>query len=131
MVIYLESSALVKLAVRETESEALRHWLADRPDTAHVTSALSSVEVQRAVMRSQPESLLRAREVVESVDTVPVSEDVLAEAAALGPASLRTLDAVHLAIALRLARVLTAVVGYDDRLLQAAKARGLPVARPT
>lgn len=131
MVIYLESSALVKLVIKEAESRALTQWLAERPDAAHLTSELGLVEVPRAIMRTQPESLLRAREAVQSVDTVPLTRELLEEAAALRPAQLRSLDAIHVATALRTRTLLTAVVSYNGRLLDAATASGLPVESPT
>lgn len=47
---------------------------------------------------------------------------VASRPAALGPAGLRTLDAIHLATALELGAELTAFVSYDDRLSAAADA---------
>lgn len=44
---------------------------------------------------------------------------------------LRTLDAIHLATALRLGSDLDAVVTYDNRLAEAARTLGLPVAAPS
>jgi predicted nucleic acid-binding protein len=64
-------------------------------------------------------------------DIIPVSPDLLAEASKLDPRGLRSLDAIHLASALRLANAgLDAFVGYDQRLLQAASDAGLPTASP-
>lgn len=52
------------------------------------------------------------------------------QAAAIGPAGLPTLDAIHLASALSVAQALTAFVAYDTRLLSAAEALGLVTAAP-
>lgn len=43
---------------------------------------------------------------------------------------LRTLDALHLATALRLGTAINGILTYDDELAAAAVARGLAVARP-
>jgi predicted nucleic acid-binding protein len=48
----------------------------------------------------------------------------------IGPAWLRTLDAIHLASALQVLPALDAFVTYDDRLAAAARSLGLPVVRP-
>lgn len=48
----------------------------------------------------------------------------------LGPPTLRTLDAIHLATAMELGRELDAFVTYDTRLAVAARWVGLVVAAP-
>jgi uncharacterized protein len=129
-VIYLDSSALVKLAVVEKDTVALTRWLADREDQARITSELARVEVTRAVMRAMPTALLQAHHVVARTYKVAMTEEVLATAASLQPQALRSLDAVHLASALTLGARLTAFVCYDARLNSAAEALHLPVATP-
>jgi hypothetical protein len=59
-----------------------------------------------------------------------VSSAVLTDAVRLAPASLRSLGAIHLASALLLRDELEAFVAYDECLLNAASALGLPVASP-
>ena len=66
-------------------------------------------------------------DVFEAVNVLAFDARIAARAAALRPASLRTLDAIHLATALELAGDLTAFVSYDDRLSAAARDLGLPV----
>lgn len=68
--------------------------------------------------------------VLARVDLVEVDGIVRANAAAVGPATVRSLDAIHLATALELATDLTAFVAYDKRLGEAATAAGLPWAAP-
>jgi len=46
------------------------------------------------------------------------------------PATLRSLDALHLASALSLGADLSGIVVYDGRLLEAATAAGIPTATP-
>jgi predicted nucleic acid-binding protein len=45
--------------------------------------------------------------------------------------TVRSLDAIHLATALKIRSALTSFVTYDKRLLDVASAAGLPVAAPT
>ncbi|MFI5198482.1 MAG: type II toxin-antitoxin system VapC family toxin, partial [Thermoanaerobaculia bacterium] len=122
--VYLDSSALVKLVVREAESEALRAWVAAHPAT--VTSALAVTEVRRAVSRLSLRRGLsdRARLVLDSLALLAVDRDVLETAAGLAPRELRTLDAIHIASALSLGADLLAFVSYDDRQRAAARKAG-------
>lgn len=128
--IYLDSSALVKLAIVEPETAALASWLADRPDQRRVSSELARVEVLRAVLRRQPAALLQAHQVISRVRKLRLSRAVLSAAAALHPGELRTLDAIHLASALRFGMQLTSLVCYDERLGDVARAAGLTVDTP-
>jgi hypothetical protein len=128
--IYLDASALVKLAVTERESAALIEWLGDSPNIVRVSSPIARVEVPRAVWRADPGSLPQAYTVVRRVRDVRVTADVITRAAGVRPSTLRSLDAIHLASALTIKRDLTAFVSYDQRLLTAAKEAGLPTASP-
>jgi predicted nucleic acid-binding protein len=74
---------------------------------------------------------------VEVVDVIlsglvllDIDDALLRRAAAIRPAHLRSLDAIHLSSAERLGPDLDVFVAYDDRLLQAARALGLAVASP-
>lgn len=127
---YLDSSALVKLVVREEGTDALRAWLPSHPEI--VSSALAVTEVRRAIGRvSSRRSLAdRARLVLDGVALLAVDVAVLEAAAGLKPAELRTLDAIHVASALSLGADLLAFVTYDDRQGAAARRAGLPVVRP-
>ena len=125
---YIDSSALVKLIVREPETDALRRYLTSAGPLA--SSILATVEVSRAVARAIPESTAAMVDVFEAVNVLAFDARIAARAAALRPASLRTLDAIHLATALELAGDLSAFVSYDDRLSAAARDLGLPVVAP-
>lgn len=127
--IYLESSAIVKLVVPEPESEALRHQLA--PTGEWISSALARVEVLRALRRrNRTEGALRdAERVLSRIALVPLDERVLDAAAEVGPTTLRSLDAIHLATALSLFG-LDSFVTYDQRLFAAASAAGLRTVAP-
>ncbi len=128
--IYLDSSALVKLVLTESESRALSRWLAERADLALVSSALHRTEVPRAVWRADPSALPRSLRQMRGVEKVAVSTAILDSASVIPPQTLRSSDAVHLASALSIRRELTAFVAYDKRLLAAARDAGLPTASP-
>jgi len=130
-VIYLDASALMKLVREEPETAALQEWLDRRPDTPAVTSELGRVEVLRAARRAGDDAVAEARAVIGDLDLVPLDRGVQDLACEVGGPPLRTLDALHLASALLLQDELTALVSYDDRLLVAARAAGLPTATPT
>ena len=68
--IYLDSSALVKLALTEPESAALASWLAERSGQPLVSSALHRAEVPRAVWRAEPGALPRSYRVIKRVARV-------------------------------------------------------------
>jgi predicted nucleic acid-binding protein len=127
-VLYLDSSALVKLVIRETESSALRRAL--RLDSARATCALARVEVVRAVRPHGAAAVARARQLLRTLDVVQLDDELLDSAAMLDGGLLRSLDAIHLAAALMLADDVTAVVTYDQRMAAAATAMGLPVSAP-
>lgn len=129
--IYLDSSALVKLALVEPESRALARWLAERVDQPLVSSVLHRSEVPRAVWLAEPGALPRSYRVIKRIGKVALTPDVLDTSATLPPKSLSTVHAIHLASALALKRDLSAFVAYDKRLVAAAKEAGLPVASPT
>jgi uncharacterized protein len=129
-VIYLDSSALVKLALTEPESAALARWLAERAGQPLVSSALHRAEVPRAVWRAEPGALPRSYRVLKRIARVAVTADVLDNSATLPPQALGPAHAIHLASALALKGDLTAFVAYDGPLLAAAKDAGLPVASP-
>jgi hypothetical protein len=125
---YVDSSALVKLAVREAESAALRRYLGrSRP---LVTSALARTEVVRALLPFGSEAVRRGREVLARVDLLRVNDRILDAAGLLAPADLRSLDAIHLASAEQLGMDLRGFVTYDERLASAAAGRGLRVVKP-
>jgi uncharacterized protein len=128
-VIYLDSSAVVKLARREAESDALRAWLAANPRPLTV-SALARTETARALLRSDPAALPVLRTVLALLHQSPITDAILDAAAQLPDPAVRSLDAIHLATAEELVTVLTWFVAYDRRLAEAARDRGLPVVAP-
>ena len=126
--VYLDSSALVKLVVAERESATLRRYLRGEPERA--SCALARVEVVRAVRPHGAAAVTRARRLLRRLDLLQLDDELLDAAAALDGGILRSLDSIHLAAAQTLAEELSAVVTYDDRMTAAAASLGLPVAAP-
>ncbi len=138
--LYLDSSALAKLYVPEPESERLDAFLKGRRGL--MISELAITEVLSAVARRRREGELDrevAYEIREALlaDAASGSFDRLdlnpavhreAERLLLGSESvaMRTLDALHIALALSAAA--THVVTFDRRMREAALQAGLRVA---
>jgi predicted nucleic acid-binding protein len=118
----------VKLPFREAEHVALRREL--RRWGGLASSALLSVEARRAAGRYGPRYVGRVSEALAGVSLVAIDDRVLAAAAALEPAELRSLDAIHLATALSLGGDLGVMYVYDERLADAARAVGVRVEAP-
>jgi len=129
-VIYLDSSALMKMVRAEQETAALVEWLEVRHEQAVVSSELGRIEVLRAARRAGNGALAEARAVVGDLDLVPLDRAVQDVACDIGDPLLPTFDALHLASALLLGKGLTAFIAYDQRLARSAQAAGLVVAAP-
>jgi len=126
---YADTSALVKLAVVESESHGLRSWL-DEHGASLASSDLARTELVRAVRRAAPAAIGAARDVLTRVLLIAATPAVFDEAARLDPVELRSLDAVHLAAALALGDDLEGLITYDDRLADAARRLGIAVIAP-
>lgn len=127
--IYLDSSALMKLVRIEPESRTLRDWLLDSEDD-WTSSTLARVELVRSCRRVTPAALPAARSLLAGMSLIPLSARVLAAAEEIGDPVLRSLDALHLASAAELGGELNALVTYDQRLASAATTAGLTVSSP-
>jgi predicted nucleic acid-binding protein len=125
---YLDSSAIVKLAVREPESLALRRYLRRRYPL--ISTALARTEVLRALLPLGEEGTTRGRAVLQRIDLVRLNDRILNAAGLLRPPELRSLDAIHLATARELGDDLGAFITYDDRMGSAAKQLGYRVVQP-
>lgn len=127
---YLDTSALVKLVAAEPETEALRAWLS-APGRDPVTSDLARTELLRAVRRADPAATADARATLDVMTIVPLPTTTFDAAGLLHPATVRSLDALHLAAALALGDDIEGFVTYDARLADAATQNGLQVIAPT
>ncbi|MEU8116075.1 type II toxin-antitoxin system VapC family toxin [Micromonospora sp. NPDC048947] len=132
--IYLDSAAVVKLVRQEACSADLVSWINAQGDVPLVSSALVEVEVPRALRRPAPQALIGVPAAVGRLFRLEIDGTIRATAAAFAEPTLRSLDAIHLATAQVLTNesgvALVAFVSYDRRLLDCAKAVGLPVASP-
>lgn len=124
---YVDTSALAKLVSVEPETGALRSAL---DGVVLVTSAVTRTELLRVGLRLGDEQLAQAERLLAGVATVAITRARLERAGRLLPATLRSLDALHLATAIELRDVIATFVGYDDRLLTAATANGLTTSSP-
>ena len=128
--IYLDTSATVKLVTADEESAALINWLNVHLDEHLVTSAIGHIELIRAATRAGAAATAAARKVASTIDTLVLTETIATIAATIPPAELRTLDAIHLATAHAHRHSLTAFCVYDRQLLEAAKTQDLPTVSP-
>jgi uncharacterized protein len=142
-VIYLDSSALVKLVRLEGGSGALQEWLDERADELQVTSELARTEVVRAIHRAAhtdrgelidgaalTEQLGEAADVLAAVAQIAIDQDVLDRAGELSSPMTRTLDAIHLVSAAGWDSPDVQFVTYDQRLATEARDAGMIVAAP-
>jgi predicted nucleic acid-binding protein len=125
---YVDSSALVKTVVQEPESPLLLRWLKGKGQL--VACELVRVEALRAVRGSDPSAVSRARQAIATLTLIRLDDSLYDAAADLEPATMRSLDAVHLAAALSLGGTLAGVVTYDLRMTEAATTLGLHVEAP-
>lgn len=124
---YVDTSALAKLLLDEPESPALRTALHGR---RVISSEIAAAELLRTVARRAPGYEPAALALLRAADLVPVSSRILLAAARLLPATLGTLDAVHLGTALLLGPSAAPFLTYDRRLARAAGTAGLDVLHP-
>jgi predicted nucleic acid-binding protein len=128
-VVYFDASALVKLVRSERESAALRAFLSAH--LARATSIVGVIETRRAAARHHDADLRQLDFVLGSFEVIDLDGRVALLATRATPASLRTLDAIHLASAMAFESDLQALVTYDRRLTDAARGLGVPTASPT
>lgn len=129
MILYLESSAAAKLLVDEPESSALARHLDDavaHGDTV-VSCVLLETELRRLAGRvgvgQDAVSLL-----LEGVDVAELERAQYRTAGLLGGPHVRSLDALHVAAALRLRA--DVLLTYDHRQADAARQAGIRVEAP-
>jgi predicted nucleic acid-binding protein len=128
--IYLDTSALVKLVVAEAESQALKYFLGVHAEDGLFAAALARTELLRAVAPNGAQAIADARDLLNRLDTVTLTRQLLDDAGTLLPLRLRSLDAIHLAAAQRAGDALRAVITYDTRMLSAAADLGISTASP-
>lgn len=122
---YLDTSAAMKLVVEELESAVLAEGLAE--GRRLVASWLLHAELHCAAGRHPADlSVVNIHTVLTAVDLVDLSRGDMIAAGTHAP--LRSNDAIHLAVAIRLG--VDEMATYDDELAEAARAAGLSVFAP-
>lgn len=127
--IYLDTSAALKLVVAEPETARLELWMAERAGIPRVSSRLLRIEMWRAVTRAAPHRITRANVILSAIALLSM-DDVAPTAEVIGDKALRSLEAIHLATAHEIRTDLSAFVCYDKRLQDSAHTLGLPVEAP-
>lgn len=127
MIVYLDSSALVKLFVNEPESEPLRRSV---EGLANLTSSvIARVETSRAA-RAVGLPASAASATLATVSLIPIDDAVIEAAVEVDPVTVRSLDSIHLASALSLGDQLGALVTYDQRMRIAAEQASIVTLAP-
>lgn len=127
---YLDSSAVLRLLYLEPESVALVDLLNRRPLENKVTSRFTEVELSRAVGGQARPSFAAT---VARLDRVEIDGAVLARAAGYPYSDLTAADAIHLATADHLVssgKTVSAFISYNPELRAIATMIGLTVATP-
>lgn len=127
--VYVDASVLVHVLVEAPEAPAIRLALTQFEE--RVASRLLVAEVRRTAFRRGLLDL--AEPLLRRVTIVPMDEAILRKAETIEPTTVATLDAIHLATAVRMAArgQLDAVMTYDQRLAEGARHHGIEVVCPT
>jgi len=133
--VYLDSSALLKRVLDEPEAEAFDTAFDgfEQSGASLFSSSLAWLEVSRTIrFRSEAEPPRTIIELIEialsGLEEFAITEQVIDIAQRLGPAAIRSLDAIHLASASLLGADL--VCAYDERMLAAAEELGFRTSSP-
>jgi uncharacterized protein len=126
--VYVDTSAVGRVLLGEPDAPAVLRSLAGFDQ--HVASRLMRIELRRLALRE--DALEAADRLLDGVALIPLDDAILASSETLPPATVATLDAIHLATALRLATagVLDTVMTYDLRLAEGAEQHNLRVLAP-
>lgn len=129
MIVYVDTSAAVKLLLDEPESQAFAHYMSSLTSTDEVVSSqLIETELRRtATRRDLPQGVVS--EILAGIDLIEPERDFFHEAGLLPGRGLRSLDALHVITAIKTDA--NVVLAYDRRLVDAASAVGIATASPT
>jgi predicted nucleic acid-binding protein len=129
VICYVETSAAAKLLVDEPASGRLAAWLDDAVDRDDpvLSSMILETELRRLAVRVDL-SQKAVTDLLDRFDLIDIDRGLYREAGLLPGRYLRSLDAIHLAAALRAGA--DVMVSYDRRQTDAANDIGLPVLAP-
>lgn len=124
---YLDTSAALKLLVEEAESDALARTI-DREEPDLVACWLLETEMRRVVQREPALTQQAVSEFLDGIGLYEVPSSLFREAGLLPGTQLRSLDALHLAAAIRIG--VDHVVTYDARMADSAASLGINTIAP-
>ena len=124
---YLDTSAALKLLIEEPESPALAQTV-DREQPDLVAGWLLETELRRAAQRLPALGMDVVSEFLAGVSLYEMPGSLFREAGILPGETLRSVDALHLAAAVRIGVDL--VLTYDVRMADSARLLGLSVLSP-
>jgi predicted nucleic acid-binding protein len=134
-ILYVDTSALLKLLVREAESTAIERELVQWANLA--TSIVTEVEMPRALARARedrPDAVIDGSLILQSVlasaAIIELGDGIVAAARDVTPVHVGALDAIHIASALSLDNELAGVATYDSRMADALVRAGVTVVAP-
>lgn len=129
--IYLDSSALVRLVVAEAETPQLVDYLRKHSRSPYVYSSLSHWEVVTAVQHIGPQAVSQAMTLLNNASLVEIqaSGTILREAQKLVGENTWP-GAIHLASVMSVRPSIMAVASYDPTLLALVAQNGIPVITP-
>lgn len=127
--VYVDTSALGRVLLDEPDKGAIKEAL-DRFDQV-TASRLLRIELRRVALKRG--LLDRAESLLANVSLIPMDEQILTATETLTPSSVGTLDAIHLATAVQLAKTdrLDALMTYDKGLATGAREHGITVLSPS
>jgi len=124
---YLDSSAILKLIIDESESVAMRNIFDDRC----LTSVISRIEVIRNIRRIDPLALSAAQNILSRISMLPMNDVVLKTAETItATTSLKSLDCIHIASMITSATPLLGIITYDKAMAANAETLGIKVLNP-
>ncbi len=126
--VYVDTSALARILLDEPGAPAVEHGLGAYERL--VASRLLQVELRRVGLRR--DLVDGVGELLAEIALIPCEETILSAAETLPPSTIATLDAVHLATAVRLSEAgqLDALMTYDKQLAAGAEEHGIVVLSP-
>jgi predicted nucleic acid-binding protein len=127
--VYLDTSVLGRVLLDEPDTPAIRRELSRFE--RHISSRLLGVELRRLALREDMSEYVD--ELIFGKVLIPLDEEVLVAAETIAPPAVRTLDAIHLATAVRLADAgeLDALMTYDKQLAVGARRHNITVLSPS
>jgi predicted nucleic acid-binding protein len=127
--VYIDTSALGRVLLDEPDKSAIKSAL-ERFDRV-TASRLLRIELRRIGLKRG--LLDRAESLLADISLIPMEDRLLTVTETLMPASVGTLDALHLATAVQLAKAgkLNALMTYDESLAASAREHGIKVLSPS